>query len=173
VAKIKLGEKATITFDAIPDLTMTGSVAEIDDVGTVSSGVVTYTVKIAFDTENDAVKPGMSVSAAIITDSATDVLIVPSSAVKTQGTTKYVLMFDTPLASPAAGEKGTVSKIAPKKVTVTVGISDDTHTEITSGLKEGDQIVTSTITNQSSTKNTSSSTSTKSLLTGASARGGF
>jgi RND family efflux transporter MFP subunit len=170
VAKIKLGEKATVSFDAISDLTMTGTVAEIDTVGTVSSGVVTYTVKIAFDTENDLVKPGMSVSAAIITDSKTDALIVPSSAIKTQGTTKYVQMFTTPLASPAAGAKGTPSKVAPNKITVTVGISDDTNTEITSGLKEGDQIVSSTITSTSTSKTASTTKSTtsttKSLLSG-------
>jgi HlyD family secretion protein len=173
VAKIKLGEKTTVSFDAISDLTMTGTVAEIDTVGTVSSGVVTYTVKIAFDTENDLIKPGMSVSAAIITDSQTDALIVPSSAIKTQGTTKYVQMFTTPLAAPAAGSRGTPSKVAPNKVTVEVGISDDTNTEILSGLKEGDQIVSSTITSTTATKSTSTttkSTSATSLLSGS--RGG-
>jgi RND family efflux transporter MFP subunit len=167
VAKIKLGEKVTVTFDAITDLSMTGTVAEIDTIGTVSSGVVTYTVKIAFDTENDSVKPGMSVSASIITDSKTDTLIVPSSAIKTQGTTKYVQIFATPLATPTTGSKGTPSKIAPDKVTVEVGISNDTNTEIISGLKEGDQIVSSTITSTTKTTTTKSATS---LLTGG--RGG-
>jgi len=147
---------------------MTGTVAEIDTMGTVSSGVVSYSVKIAFDTENDLVKPGMSVSASIITNSKTDALIVPSSAIKTQGTTKYVLMFATPLAAPATGSRGTPSKIAPNKVTVEVGISDDTNTEILSGLKEGDQIVSSTIT--STTKTTTTTKSATSLLTGG--RGG-
>ena len=166
VAKIKLGEKATVSFDAISDLTMTGTVAQIDTVGTVTSGVVTYTVKIAFDTENDLVKPGMSVSAAIITDSETDALIVPSNAIKTQGTTKYVQMFATPLATPATGSKGTPSKTAPNKITVTVGISDDTNTQIISGLKEGDQIVSSTITSSTSSKTTTTTKSATSLLTG-------
>src|SRR3990167_3129227 len=36
VAKIKIGQKVTLTFDAIPDLSMTGIVVEIDSVGTVS-----------------------------------------------------------------------------------------------------------------------------------------
>jgi HlyD family secretion protein len=164
VAKIKLGQKATVTFDAIDGLSMTGSVAEIDTVGTVSSGVVTYTVKIAFDTENDSVKSGMSVSASIITDSKTNVLIVPSSAIKTKGTTKYVQMFTTPLAAPATGSKGTPSSVTPNQVTVEIGISDDTNTEIISGLKEGDQIVSSTIT--STTKTTTTTKSATSLLTG-------
>jgi len=168
VAKIKLGEKVTVTFDAITDLSMTGAVAEIDTIGTVSSGVVTYTVKIAFDTENDLVKPGMSVSASIITDSKTNALIVPSSSIKTQGTTKYVQMFTTPLPAPATGSRGTPSKVAPNKVTVEVGISDDTNTEIISGLKEGDQIVSSTITSATANKTsaTNKNTSATSLLGG-------
>ncbi|MFA6353628.1 MAG: efflux RND transporter periplasmic adaptor subunit [Candidatus Paceibacterota bacterium] len=164
VAKIKLGQKATITFDAIENLSMTGSVAEIDTMGTVSSGVVSYSIKIAFDTENDQIKPGMSVSASIITDSKTNTLMIPSSAIKTQGTVKYVLMFATPLPAPSTGSQGTPSSIAPNQVTVEIGVSDDTNTEIISGLKEGDQVVSRTVTSTSTTKN--STTSTKSLLGG-------
>ena len=63
VAKIALDDKVTLTFDAIPDLTIAGSVSEIDPVGTVSQGVVTYNVKIVFDSIDDRVKPGMSVPA--------------------------------------------------------------------------------------------------------------
>lgn len=166
VSKIKLGQKTTITFDAIENLSMTGTVAEIDTIGTVSQGVVSYSVKIAFDTNEELVKPGMSVSASIITDSKTDVLMVPSSAIKTNGTTKYIQMFTTPLPAPLAGSQGTPSKETPNQIIVETGISDDTNTEIISGIKEGDQIVSRTITN--STKTT---TSTSSLLGGAGTRG--
>ena len=159
VAKIKLGQKATITFDAIPDLSMTGTVAEIDTVGTVSQGVVSYSVKIAFDTNEDSVKPGMSVSASIITDSKTNVLIVPSSAIKTQGNIKYVQMFASPLPAPSVGSQGTPSVIAPNQVTVETGLTDDTNTEIVGGLKEGDQIVSRTITSTTTTTKAPTATS--------------
>ena len=78
VAKVKIGQKATLTFDAIPDLTITGNVSQIDTIGTVTQGVVTYNVQIAFDTQDDRVKSGMSISAAIITDTKQDVLLVPN-----------------------------------------------------------------------------------------------
>ena len=146
VAKISLGEKVTLTFDAIPDLTISGKVAEIDSIGTVSQGVVNYNVKINFDTNDDRVKPGMSVNAEIITKIEQDVLIAPNSALKNQGSENYVEMFDAPLAVPLAGVQGSPSKVLPKQQTVTIGISDDTSTEILSGLKEGDEIVTKTIT---------------------------
>lgn len=146
IAKIKLGQKATLTFDAIDGLTITGKVDGIDSVGTVSQGVVTYNVLISLDVDDARVKPGMSVSATIITNTAADVLVVPNSAIKSQGGTSYVEVFDAPLAVAIAGVQGSVSGTLPKQVEITTGLVDDTSTEIISGLKEGDIIVTKTIT---------------------------
>ncbi len=142
VAKIKIGQKATLTFDAVSDLSISGVVVEIDSVGTVSQGVVTYNVKISFDTQDTRVKSGMSVSAAIITDVKQDVLMVSNSAVKSQGSTSYVEMFNTPLAPPTDGLAGSISKISPNKIPVETGLANDFKTEIVSGLKEGDEIIT-------------------------------
>ncbi len=156
VAKIKLKQKVTLTFDAVADLTITGEVAEIDSVGTVSSGVVNYTVKINFDTQDDRVKSGMSVSASIITGTAQDVITVPNSAVKTKNNVIYVETFSAPLTTPLAGVQGSPSNVLPTQVEVVTGLSDDTSTEITSGLKEGDIVITKTI-GSSTTKTTTPS----------------
>ncbi|MDE2079468.1 MAG: efflux RND transporter periplasmic adaptor subunit [Patescibacteria group bacterium] len=143
VAKIALGDKVTLTFDAIPNLTLTGTVAGIDAVGTVSQGVVSYNVQVNFAAQNAAVKPGMTVNANIETGVAQDVLTVPSSAIKTQGGTSYVMVFTPPLAN-TGGTTGIVSATAPTMVPVTTGLSDGTNTEITSGLTEGEQVVVRT-----------------------------
>lgn len=145
VAKIKVGQKVTLTFDAVEGLNITGKVVEIDTVGTVTQGVVTYGVKIGFDTQDDRVKPGMSTSAAIITDVKQDVLMVPNNAIKTQGTGYYVELFDIPLAQ-SQGSQGVPSSVAPRQQQVEIGLSNDTSTEIISGLKEGAQVVTRTVT---------------------------
>lgn len=145
VAKVKVGQKVTLTFDAIDGLSIAGEVLEIDTVGTVTQGVVTYNVKLGFDTQDDRIKPGMSVSAAIITDVKQDVLVVPNSAVKSQGNTHYVEMFDTPLAQDLSTQ-GVPSVVLPRQQVVEIGLSNDTSTEIISGLKEGDQVVARTIT---------------------------
>lgn len=131
-AKINVGFKATMTFDAIDGLEITGKVAEVDTIGTVSQGVVTYNIKIVFDMQDSRVKSGMSTNATIVTNSKTDILLVPSSAVKTDSNGgNYVQTLD------ANGQ--------PQNVTVLIGITDDTNTEITSGLNEGDKIVTQTV----------------------------
>ncbi len=132
VAKVKIGQKANLIFDAIPDLTISGVVADIDTVGTVSQGVVTYIVKTSFDVQDERVKPGMSVSAAIITDTKQDVLIVPNSAVKSQAGKNYIEMFIK-------------SFVIPSRVFVEIGLANDTQSEIISGIKESDEIITRTI----------------------------
>lgn len=144
IAKVKLNMKASLTFDAIDGLEITGKVVDIDSVGTVSQGVVSYVVKIALDTQDDRIKTGMSVNATVITNVKTDVLTVPNSAVKTNnGGGSYVQTLD------ASGN--------PQQVTVQIGISSDTDTEIISGLNEGDKVITQTI-NASATAQPSGST---------------
>lgn len=142
ISKIVIGQKATLTFDAISDLTLTGKVEKIDQTGTNTQNVITYGVTIGFDELNQKIKPQMNVTAEIVTEAKQDVLYVSSSAVKTSGETHYVqVMVDG----------------VPKEQTVEIGISNDTDTEITSGLKEGDTVVTQTISGNTTT-NTSSST---------------
>lgn len=147
VAQIKAGQKVTLTFDAVTDLTITGQVAEVDSIGTVSQGVVTYTVKIGFDTQDDRVKTAMSVSAAIITEAKPNVLMVLNSAVKSQNSMSYVEIpedndFNTALA---ANVSGAILKSSPRKQAIETGLANDEFTEITSGLNEGDTVVTRTI----------------------------
>ena len=147
VAKVKTGQKVTLTFDAVSDLTITGQVAEVDAVGAVSQGVVTYIVKIAFDTQDDRIKPGMSVSAAIITEAKSNVLLVPNSAVKSQGGTSYVEIVDgdDKGLALAANVSGTILNNSPRRQQIEIGTASDEFTEILSGLNEGDVIVTRTI----------------------------
>ncbi|MCL5004473.1 MAG: efflux RND transporter periplasmic adaptor subunit [Patescibacteria group bacterium] len=143
-AKIKTGQKAVLTFDAIPDLSVNGEVSEIDTIGEISFGVVSYTVKIIFDSQEELIKPGMSMSASIITDTKQDVLIIPNSAVKSQGDSHYVEIFDGPLAS-SRDRQGFVSDKAPRKQKVEIGIASDEFTEIIFGLNEGERVVARTI----------------------------
>jgi HlyD family secretion protein len=136
IAKAKVGQKATLTFDAVDGLSLTGKVSEIDAVGTVSQGVVSYSVKIAFDEQDDRVKPGMSATASIITDSRQNVLMVPNAAVKSDNSGSYVEMLPDNGAALAK----------PARVAVETGLSNDDYTEIKSGLSEGAAVVTGSTT---------------------------
>ena len=111
----------------------------MDIVGAVSSGVVNYTVKIGFDTDDDNVKPGMTVTANIIAEMKQEVLAIPSSAVKSQGDISYVEIVE--------GNSNSLTRVG-----VETGISNDESIEIISGLAEGDQYVARTITSQATTQ---------------------
>jgi len=158
-AKVKVGQKATLLFDAVENLSITGEVLEVDLVGTVSQGVVSYNVKIGFDTDDDRVKSGMTVSANIITDMRQDVLTVPISAIIYQGDLTFVNIVNnqtTIQASISQDVSGILLDTPPQAVPVEVGLSDDESIEILSGLEEGEQYVERTITTVGSTGNTGS-----------------
>ncbi len=125
-AKVKVGQKVILTFDAIEDLTITGEVAEVDALGTVSQGVVSYNIKIIFDTQDDRVKTGMTVTANITISVKQDVLMVKNSAIKTQNNQSYVEILNNDILN--------------RKIVV-VGDSNDTMTEIISGLEVGEEII--------------------------------
>ena len=144
VEKVKIGQKVELVFDAVNELSIQGTVITVDLVGTVTQGVVNYNVEISLDSDDTRIKPGMSVSATIITETKENVLTVPSSAVKSQGKTNYVEMFTSPLEI-TKGPNGTASKSIPIRKNVETGISNDSLIEIIEGINEGDQIVVRTI----------------------------
>lgn len=142
---VKIGKRVSLSFDAVPGLTLEGEVSEVDLVGIVSQGVVTYNIKVSFDS-NIRVKSGMSISASIITDEKKGVITIPASAVKARGQEKYVETLDFSGA--------TIQK------PVIVGITNDTDIEIKSGLEKGEQVVVRT------TSGTSKTTQAPSLFGG-------
>jgi macrolide-specific efflux system membrane fusion protein len=143
VPNVKIGQKATVTFDSITNETFTGVVATVDRIGTVSSNVTSYGVNIKLDSGSDQILPNMAATADIITATATDALYIPSAALVTQNGQNYAQVLQN-------GKE--------VQVPVEVGISSDTDTVITSGLTEGETVVTGTV------SATSTSSSTRSVF---------
>jgi RND family efflux transporter MFP subunit len=138
---VKVGNNATVTFDAFTGKTFTGKVVSIDTVGITSSGVTTYPATILLDTTPQGILPNMSASANIITQTKNNVLLVPTSAVQTQNGQTYVRVM----------KNGQISQ-----ATVEIGVASDTQTEIVSGVSEGDTVVTGTTTASSATRTATS-----------------
>lgn len=162
IVNVKIGQKATVTFDALDDLSVTGKVSDIDALSTASQGVVNYNIVIAFDAQEEQVKPGMNLSAVIITDAKQNVLLVSNSAVKKQNGSSYVqIASSTADSSSATASLAAILTSADSlsNRTIQIGSSNDTMTEVISGLQEGDLVVVKTTTASSSgdkTQNTSS-----------------
>lgn len=163
ISKVKVGQEVDLTFDAIADLVVKGEVSEVDSIGTVSQGVVSYDVSISFESEDSQIKPGMSVSASIVTDKKLDVLVLPSGAIKTrQNGDSYVETFDG-IDEKSSIRSGYTSSDKPVQTVVEVGLTNDTQAEILGGLVEGQMVISRTVSGSSSN---SSSNTTSSSRTG-------
>jgi len=126
IVKLKLGQVATVTVDAVGTAKMTGKVTSLDPVATISGGVPVYGVDVTIDLPNQSVKPGMSGTANVIIASSPNALTVPNLAVKTASGRRYL----------------TVMKDGQQVDTdVTFGLSNDTVTEVLTGVQEGDVVV--------------------------------
>jgi macrolide-specific efflux system membrane fusion protein len=140
----------TLTFDALPDAKITGTVATVAPVATTEQNVVTYVVQVAFDPGTTAMKVGMSATADIQTEQVSGALLVPTRAIQTTGNSKTVTV-----------QQGETAITVP----VTTGLASDGKTAIVSSggngvaaLKVGDSVVvpgTATTATSSSTQRTS------------------
>jgi len=128
VDKLKVGQAATVTPEALSGVELGAHVTAISPVGTTSSSVVSYDATLTLDQNDSSVKPGMSASAAVIVDQAQGVT-VPNAAVSGNGS----------LATVTVSSNGKQTQQQ-----VVVGLRGDSRTQIISGLSAGEQIVIKT-----------------------------
>jgi macrolide-specific efflux system membrane fusion protein len=136
VPRVKQGQKTTIILDSISDKTFTGEVVSVDRIGTVTNGVTNYPVVIQFSTQSEDILPNMSATANIIIETKTDVLVVPNAAIVS-----------------SSNNQNSVRVLKDGKevsIPVEIGVSSDTLTEVVSGLNEGDEVITGTLTSGAS-----------------------
>ncbi|HUD20314.1 MAG TPA: efflux RND transporter periplasmic adaptor subunit [Patescibacteria group bacterium] len=144
INKIKVGQKATITLNAIKDKTLSGEVTRVDNYGTDTSGVITYNVYVKIADSENQIKPQMSAVVTIETTKHENALVVPNSAVKPYKGGKAVQVRDT-------SKPGNQLKY----VQVKTGIKGTNETEILEGVAEGMEVVTGTSTSSTSTSSQS------------------
>jgi hypothetical protein len=144
VSKIKVGQSATVTLEALTGVELGAHVTAISTLGTTSSSVVSYDATLTLDQHDSRVKPGMSASAAVVTGQASGVTL-PTSAV------------------PGTGSVSSVNELRNGKSVATrvvVGLRGDTRAQIVSGLSSGAQVVvTTSLPSLSSSAASSSATS--------------
>ena len=91
ISNVAVGNPVVITFDAIPELSMTGKVEFINPVGVVSSGVVNYTVRVELDKTDPRILIGQTANVAIQTGEPHTVLYVPVTSVQSDAQGEYVI----------------------------------------------------------------------------------
>jgi HlyD family secretion protein len=127
IAQLKTGQKVNVTFDALPDAKVTGGVVRIDPSGTVSNGVVNYTVRVKLDPTEAALRTDMTANVSVVIDTHANVLAVPGSAIRSAKQGGYYVNV--------AQTDGTA-----KQVTVTTGYTDGDLTEVAGELQVGQRV---------------------------------
>jgi len=163
VVLVSIGDTARISVDAFRDKEVIGIVSEIANTAmTTGMGtqeeVTNFEVKIRIVDKEIALRPGMSMTTDIETDTREDILAVPIQSVTTRmpkqepkeagedGQSGVVLASNEDSKS-GNGKKGPTEVVfvvedgVVKAIPVERGISDDSHVEIVEGLEEGMKVV--------------------------------
>jgi len=125
INKIKNGQKAYASFEALDGLRLEGEIAFISlTSATDNNGIVTYLVRVVVNNKGETkIREGMTAQVDFVTAEKNDVLIAPVTAIRNVSNKPSVELPDSTW------------------VPVITGFTDGTNVEIISGLKEGDKIV--------------------------------
>lgn len=131
IQKVKVGQKVSITADAIEGETFSGTVTNVSLESSYSNGVSTYPVTVTLD-EMGNLLPGMNVDGIITLEEAENVLAIPVDALM-RGNQVYVK------DETVTEQQGPVPA-GFRSVKVETGLTSDSYVEIKSGLEEGDVV---------------------------------
>lgn len=124
VADLKLGLKAQITLEAYNNVVFSAKVVRISPV--VDAATRTKEVILHFESHDDRVNAGMFAKVKLFTNEYKDCIAILKDAIIDNGSEVYVFLSNGGVA---------------QKCTVTTGVTVDTLTQITSGLKAGDAVI--------------------------------
>jgi HlyD family secretion protein len=157
VVRLHLGDSVEVSIDAFPDTAFTGRVTKISDsailTGASSAGAgqtdraVDYEVEITLDKPPEDVRPDLSATARIITDTRDSALAIPIIALTVREHTRIgteIKPADTTGTKGKAKEAEGVFLVSSGKANfrpVKVGIAGDEYFEVLDGLRAGDTIV--------------------------------
>jgi len=124
--RVAPNQRVDVRFDAIPDLTLPGTVVGVSPSASALSGVISYYATVGLSQSDPRLRNGLTAQASVVTDELRDVLAVPNAAIHRQGgrTQVTVQRFD-----------------GQRVVDITPGVVGDTYTQVLSGLSEGDEVV--------------------------------
>jgi HlyD family secretion protein len=167
IVNVAIGDKASTEMDALPDEPYDGMVTEIANSAATANSrsreeLTTFEVTIRLDEPGERLRPGMSATADIETETVTDVVKVPLGAVVVRPAREIKKLKDAEEGAETSGEdeasKETTESDKEKEDRVRVvfvveedtaklrvvetGIADREDIEILSGLEDGEEIVT-------------------------------
>lgn len=141
IGNVTEGARVTFTVDAFPNDTFSGIVTQVRQEAKETDNVVTYEVVISARNDDLKLKPGLTANVTIYTTEMQGVLSVSNKALRftpvkeTVGNKKIVDCNGTSKVWTLEGDKLVAHAVK-------IGMTDGTHTQIISGVKEGQTIIT-------------------------------
>lgn len=141
IGNVTEGARVTFTVDAFPNDTFSGTVTQVRQEATETDNVVTYEVVISARNDDLKLKPGLTANVTIYTTEMQGVLSVSNKALRftpvkeTVGNKKIIDCNGTSKVWTLEGDKLVAHAVK-------IGMTDGTHTQIISGVKEGQTIIT-------------------------------
>ncbi len=161
VVKLKAGQSATVTLDALPDKTYTGTVEYVSGTGSKNGDTVNYEVRVSIN-DPAGLLPGMSCQVNILVDKKDNVLRIPTDALLDAPDGGKMVLVATGDASKiqnwnaqasstvnfsganmfGGGQRGGNGNIPQaEQRSVSVGLVNEYWAEITAGVNEGETVL--------------------------------
>lgn len=147
IGEVRENQKVEFSVDAYPNRTFSGTITQLRLNSQIVNGVVTYDAVVTVENKDLLLRPGMTVTARIVTGMYDNQLSIPNAALrftppseKNNGTKKAKTTADTTLKHVWVLREGT-----PVKVPLKVSRTDGTSTAITqTSLVKGDSVIIGT-----------------------------
>ena len=141
IGTVQVSQRVEFTVDAYPDDVFEGQVTQVRQQATTENNVVTYQVVISAPNEDLKLKPGLTANVTIYTSEKKGVLAIPSKALRF-APNEALIADDETIDNKDVPVKvwmkdGKVFKALP----IVTGLTNGTVTEVVSGLKEGQEII--------------------------------
>ena len=143
IGQVKVGQHVSFTVDAYPEDTFTGTVTQVRISPTTTNNVVTYEVIVSTTNPDHKLIPGMTANLSIYTLELENTIAVPLKALKfepMQGEEGSKLPTPVPLKDNTENSVWVVRDGKLLQTAVSLGMKNSVYQQITSGLKQGDQV---------------------------------
>lgn len=145
ISKVKVGQSAEVTLDALGAASFRGRVTSITPQATIVSNIAVFYVTVTLPNADLKMRPGMTAEAEVIAREIRDAVLVPRRAVEQVRTRSYVTVQTT----TGTGRDAVVTT---ERVRVTTAGDDGTNIAVTSGLTGTETVVLPTRAKPSTTR---------------------
>lgn len=142
IGGVKAGQRVSFSVDAFPDDTFQGTVKQVRQQATTESNVVTYEVVISAPNNDLKLKPGLTANVTIFTLEKSDVLAVPSKALRFMPNEAFLTPEQKIEDCQGDTKLWTQEGNTFKAHKVSTGITNGVLTEILGGISEGAEVLT-------------------------------